>query len=270
MLRRMRMRMRRRSSLQHHGGGVVVLVLVVVYMLVYSWVMADGQELRRRKRRKRRKRIGDRRVVNRLERRTDRLRREGKEERTTEGKEMKKDASSTVGASLDTFLFNVTRRRCVLQTGRWLRRDTLDHLRVSGGAPSVCGGRMDQRSAGDMERNLAFIIYQPVLPDRDCVQSAERRGYLRRRRTRRHDVSSTYAPKTQREGSEPPQPAGALAAGRAVPAHKAWADAAEAAGLSDGGSGREAVGAVRAVGAAPRTRVSVPRLRLRAALPAGA
>ena len=52
---------------------------------------------------------------------------------------------------------------------------------------------------------MAFIIYQPVLPDRDCVQSAERRDYLRRRGTRRHDVSSTYASKTQREGSEPPR-----------------------------------------------------------------
>lgn len=68
------------------------------------------------------------------------------------------------------------------------------------------------------------------------------------------------------------EPPGALAAGRAVAPHQAGGDAAEAAGLGDGGPRGEPVGAVRAVGAAPRPRLAVPRqrLRLRAALPAGA
>lgn len=67
------------------------------------------------------------------------------------------------------------------------------------------------------------------------------------------------------------QPPGALAAGRAVPADQAWGDAAEAAGLGDGGPGGEPVGAVRAVGAAPRPGLAVPGqgIRLRAALAAG-
>lgn len=65
---------------------------------------------------------------------------------------------------------------------------------------------------------------------------------------------------------------GALAAGRAVSADEAWGDAAEAAGLGDGGPWGEPVGAVRAVCAAPRPRLAMPRQRVRlgAALPAGA
>lgn len=59
---------------------------------------------------------------------------------------------------------------------------------------------------------------------------------------------------------EPPR---ALAAGRAVPADEAGGDAAEAAGLGDGGPRGEPVGAVRAVGAAPRPGLAVPRQRLR-------
>lgn len=68
------------------------------------------------------------------------------------------------------------------------------------------------------------------------------------------------------------EPPGALAAGRAVPPHEARGDAAEAAGLGDGGPRGEPIGAVRAVGAAPRPRLAVPRqrVRLRAALTAGA
>lgn len=68
------------------------------------------------------------------------------------------------------------------------------------------------------------------------------------------------------------EPPGALAAGRAVPSDEAGGYAAEAAGLGDGGSWGKPVGAVRAVGAAPRPRLSVPRQRFRlgAALPAGA
>lgn len=66
------------------------------------------------------------------------------------------------------------------------------------------------------------------------------------------------------------KPPGALAAGCAVPSDKAGGNAAEAAGLGDGGPRGEPVGAVRAVSAAPRSRLTVPWLRLRAALPAGA
>lgn len=68
------------------------------------------------------------------------------------------------------------------------------------------------------------------------------------------------------------EPPGALAAGRAVPSDQAGRDAAEAAGLGDGGPRGEPVGAVRAVGAAPRPGLAVPRqgFRLGAALPAGA
>lgn len=68
------------------------------------------------------------------------------------------------------------------------------------------------------------------------------------------------------------EPPGALAAGRAVPSDEAGGNAAEAAGLGDGGPRGEPVGAVRAVGAAPRPRLAVPRQRVRlgAALPAGA
>lgn len=68
------------------------------------------------------------------------------------------------------------------------------------------------------------------------------------------------------------EPPSALAAGRAVPADQARRDAAEAAGLGDGGPRGEPVGAVRAVGAAPRPGLAVPResFRLGAALPAGA
>lgn len=68
------------------------------------------------------------------------------------------------------------------------------------------------------------------------------------------------------------QSPGALAAGRAVPSDEARGNAAEAAGLGDGGPRGEPVGAVRAVGAAPRPGLSVPwqRFRLGAALPAGA
>lgn len=66
------------------------------------------------------------------------------------------------------------------------------------------------------------------------------------------------------------KPPGALAAGRAVPSDQAGGDAAEAAGLGDGGPWGEPVGAVRAVGAAPGPGLAVPRLGLGAALPAGA
>lgn len=67
------------------------------------------------------------------------------------------------------------------------------------------------------------------------------------------------------------EPPCALAAGRAVPPDETGGNAAEAAGLSDGRPQGEPVRAVRAVGAAPRPRISVPRQRfcLRAALPAG-
>lgn len=67
------------------------------------------------------------------------------------------------------------------------------------------------------------------------------------------------------------EPPCALAAGRAVPPDEARGDAAEAAGLGDGGPRGEPVGAVRAVGAAPGPRFAVPRQRfsLGAALPAG-
>lgn len=68
------------------------------------------------------------------------------------------------------------------------------------------------------------------------------------------------------------EPPGALAAGRAVPSDEAGRNTAEAAGLGDGGPRGEPVGTVRAVGAAPRPRLPVPRQRFRlgAALPAGA
>lgn len=59
------------------------------------------------------------------------------------------------------------------------------------------------------------------------------------------------------------EPPGALAAGCAVPSDEAWGNAAEAAGLSDGGPQGEPVGAVRAVGAAPRPRLAVPWQRFR-------
>lgn len=55
------------------------------------------------------------------------------------------------------------------------------------------------------------------------------------------------------------EPASALAACCAVPPDEAGRDAAEAAGLGDGRPRGEPVGAVRAVGAAPRPRLPVPR-----------
>lgn len=68
------------------------------------------------------------------------------------------------------------------------------------------------------------------------------------------------------------EPPGALAAGCAIPSDEDGGNAAEAAGLGDGRPRGKSVGAVRAVGAAPRPGLAVSRQRfcLRAALPAGA
>lgn len=59
------------------------------------------------------------------------------------------------------------------------------------------------------------------------------------------------------------EPPGALAAGRAVPSDEAGGNAAEAAGLGDRGPRGEPVRAVRAVSAAPRSGLAVPRKRFR-------
>lgn len=59
------------------------------------------------------------------------------------------------------------------------------------------------------------------------------------------------------------EPPGALAAGRAVSADEAGGNAAEAAGLGDGGPRGEAVGAVRAVRAAPRPGLAESRQSFR-------